>query len=417
MDEDSAFCEYCGANMDAGAALTESSGPNVFAKNATRGNRVSEKVTPIDIGASSGPEFAPEEVRAREEQAVTPKIATPEIVVANEPYLSQVSPVYVQEVDIQDQDGVLSERFLRSKVVAAGATPPMVSAHEAEPSKWKWWHALFAAGLFIFIIAIIGAGALYLWLQRSPSVKSSSQSSPSSYRAEATLPIPEGMVYVRGGTFLMGRDDGDEYERPAHKVTVAPFFLDKFEVTCEQYQKFLDATQRVAPTSWRAGRFPAGAAKLPVTGVTWDDANAYAGWAGKRLPTEEEWEFAARGSSGGKYPWGKEWRAKAANAGDSSAGRLADVGSYPDGNSSDGVMDLIGNAWEWTSSDLAAYPGGQLSSISRKDLKVIRGGSWKEEKDEATVTYRGYLASRGAKDYSATGFRCVKESDITSKQD
>ena len=185
--------------------------------------------------------------------------------------------------------------------------------------------------------------------------------------------------------------------------------MDQTEVTCEQYQKFIDATHHPAPPGWPEGKFPAGSEKLPVTGVTWDDANAYAEWAEKRLPTEEEWEFAARGTDGRKYAWGNQWQGKVANGGDSSAGRLVDVGSYPDGKSSAGVVDMIGNAWEWTASDLSAYPGGQLPSPPGKDFKIIRGGSWKEDKSQATATYRGYLAARGAKDYSATGFRCVKK--------
>jgi hypothetical protein len=180
-------------------------------------------------------------------------------------------------------------------------------------------------------------------------------------------------------------------------------------VTYEQYRKFIDATHHAAPPNWKDGLFPSGFEKIPVTGVTWDDVNAYAEWAGKRLPTEEEWEFAARGSEGLKYAWGNEWRASAANAGESNAGRLVEVGTYPDGKSSAGAMDMIGNAWEWTASDLAAYPGGRLPSQPGKDFKIIRGGSWKEDKSQATATYRGYLVAKGGKDYSATGFRCARD--------
>ena len=115
-----------------------------------------------------------------------------------------------------------------------------------------------------------------------------------------------------------------------------------------------------------------------------------------------------RGDDGRKYPWGNDWRPNAANAGDSSAQRLMNVGSYPSGKSSAGVMDLIGNAWEWTSSDVVVYPGGSLSSPVPQDVKVIRGGSW-QPSNEATSTYRGYLHKTIAKDYSATGFRCVKD--------
>jgi formylglycine-generating enzyme required for sulfatase activity len=220
---------------------------------------------------------------------------------------------------------------------------------------------------------------------------------------------PPGMVYLPGGEFIMGSDKGDEYERPAHKVTVKPFYIDITEVTCEDYQRFITATGHKLPPKWANGTYPLGDAKRPVTGVDWNDAEAYARWAKKRLPTEEEWEFVARGTDGRTYPWGYDWRPKLANAGDSSAHGLANVGSYPDGKTSTGVMDLIGNAWEWTSSDVGAYPGGRLSAPPLSDVKIIRGGSWQESNKQATNTYRGFLRISGAKDYSATSFRCVTE--------
>lgn len=220
---------------------------------------------------------------------------------------------------------------------------------------------------------------------------------------------PPGMVYIPGGEFLMGSNMGDEYERPAHKVSVAPFYMDVTEVTCDDYLKFLKATFRSDPRHWTRQTCSPGAGKQPVTGLDWNDAKSYADWAHKRLPTEEEWEFAARGVLGPTYPWGNDWRSNAANAGDSSARRLMDVASYPNGKTSAGVMDLIGNAWEWTSSEVVVYPGGRLSSPIPPNVKVVRGGSWREPNQQATATYRGYLHTSEAEDYSATGFRCVKD--------
>jgi formylglycine-generating enzyme required for sulfatase activity len=207
----------------------------------------------------------------------------------------------------------------------------------------------------------------------------------------------------------MGNDQGDEYERPAHKISVRPFFMDITEVTCEKYLAFIKDTGHRAPPQWTNGSYPAGAGDLPVTGVDWYDASAYAQWAKKRLPTEEEWEFAARSTDGRKYPWGNTWIAGAANAGDSSPQHLLSVGAHPDGKTPSGLMDMIGNAWEWTANDLVPYPNGKLTRRPAGDLKVIRGGSWQELPEQATTTYRGYLRKTGAADYSATGFRCAKD--------
>lgn len=244
-------------------------------------------------------------------------------------------------------------------------------------------------------------------------------SKPNAVRNPPSTPEPQasappGMVYIKGGEFMMGNDSGDEYERPAHKVKVAPFYIDIHEVTCEDYLKFINATGHRPPANWVKGTYSTGASKQPVTGIDWNDAKAYADWAKKRLPTEEEWEFAARGGLGATYPWGNEWRSNFANAGDSSAQRLVDVASNANGKTSAGVMDMIGNAWEWTASDVVVYPGGHLSAPIPKNVKVIRGGSWQETNKQATTTYRGFLRTSDAEDYSATGFRCVKDPEPVS---
>ncbi len=219
---------------------------------------------------------------------------------------------------------------------------------------------------------------------------------------------PDGMVYVAGGTFEMGRNDGDEYERPAHSVTVSSFYIDKYEVTREQYAKFIEATNRLPPSTWVNGRYPPDEAQLPVVGVNWIEANAYAQWAGKRLPTEAEWEFAARGTDGRLYPWGDEWRPDIVNAG-KTVRKFVEVGSHPENASPSGAYDMAGNAWEWTASTLAAYPGGAISQQNAGDYKIIRGGSSPKNPQEATVTFRGYVLPRGENvdDYNSTGFRCV----------
>jgi formylglycine-generating enzyme required for sulfatase activity len=215
---------------------------------------------------------------------------------------------------------------------------------------------------------------------------------------------PPGMVYVSGGDFIMG-SGADAYERPTHETSVEPFFIDTYEVTCGEYAKFTSATGYATPPPWGGKTCPAGWERLPVTGVNWYDAEAYAAWAGKRLPSEAEWEFAARGNDGRRYPWGDEWESAASNV-NGKAGQLAEVGTYRS-PSPFGAYDMSGNAWEWTATDFAAYPGGSLTKPPTG--KVIRGGCYASSPSQATTTYRGVWRPREEKTYDQTGFRCVMD--------
>ena len=254
---------------------------------------------------------------------------------------------------------------------------------------------------------------------------SASTSVASQFPQPSSLTAPEGMVYVLDGVIRLGREDGEENERPAHIVTIKPFFLDQTEVTNEQYQKFV-ASGHAAPPSWKDGSFPAGNEKSPVTDVTWEDATAYAEWAGKRLPTEEEWEFAARGLNiKYLYPWGEDWLDNAANVMKSKDDKrqLMPVGQFPTGASPFGALDLIGNAWEWTASEYKEYPGGKIESLTGfSNVKVLRGGSYQSLGGQAgqagkitATSRRGWPAGRGdwpkntKPDYGQTGFRCAKD--------
>lgn len=427
VDEDSAFCEFCGANLTEDTPPSKAQTPpkssnaddpivESFARNIADGN-----VPIIPTEAQAQVQCAD---LVQSDETVSAGFTEPTVThesgelatIVNEHAAIHTGeltePAFVTE---PSEDSLGEQGQLATEASSFGATdesglytePGVFESNAQGRSQFRWLRAVIAAVVIIVVLAAaVGIGGWYWWSRRVPLARQPTSLKP----APATPAVPEGMVHVKGGAFLMGRDDGDEYERPAHQVTVTPFFIDKYEVTCEEYKKFVDATHHAVPSSWKEGLFPSGFEKIPVTGGTWDDANAYAEWAGKRLPTEEEWEFAARGVDGRRYSWGNEWQANATNSGDSSANKLVEVGSYPDGKSPSGAMDMLGNAWEWTASDLTAYPGGQLSSPPAKDVKVIRGGSWKEDKNQATTTYRGFLAARGAKDYSATGFRCVKDS-------
>jgi serine/threonine-protein kinase len=269
-----------------------------------------------------------------------------------------------------------------------------------------------AAGLIGVVSLVLIGWFVRGALNKSLASETSQPTQVSQPKKQTDVPAPPtGMVYVPGGEFMIGRDEkdgGDEYERPAHKVTVKPFFMDQYEVTNEDYAKLVKATGRRPPSNWVNGNYAAGAARRPVTGVTWDDATAYAKWSGKRLPTEEEWEFAARGTDGRLYPWGNDWSAGLANAEGASNGTV-DVGTYK-GTSPFGAYDMVGNAWQWTASKLTAYPGGSIPvQIAGANLRVIRGGTYASKASQATATYRRGWPATGADNYNNTGFRCVED--------
>lgn len=217
---------------------------------------------------------------------------------------------------------------------------------------------------------------------------------------------PEGMVYVPGGEFMMGRDDGDEYERPVHKVGINPFFMDIDEVTFGSFREFIAANPYYRQTVPFDLFTNPKLTKQPVTGATWNDASVYCGWLKRRLPTEEEWEFAARGTDGRRYPWGNDWKRELANA-DTAKQAVVNVGSFK-GSSPFGVFDMVGNAWEWTASPLTYYSGGSPSRLYG-EMRVIRGGAYDSDRNTATTTFRRGYPTDGNYDYSKIGFRCAKD--------
>ena len=229
--------------------------------------------------------------------------------------------------------------------------------------------------------------------------------------------VPVGMVAVNLGAYTIGRDGADPLEQPEHKVNLPAFFIDRTEVTNAAYKTFVDTTRHKPPSNWSGTSFPEGRADFPVTGVTWQDAADYAAWAGKRLPTEVEWEAAARGPDGRLYPWGNGFRSGVANIGSKPdkptpeqypAGIKA-TGRYLEGASPAGAVDMIGNAWEWVADEIKVYPGNTESKLDLESgvtYRVIRGGAYDgSEKNDAT--YRGYLD--GSQSYPKVGFRCAKD--------
>jgi serine/threonine protein kinase/formylglycine-generating enzyme required for sulfatase activity len=217
---------------------------------------------------------------------------------------------------------------------------------------------------------------------------------------------PPGMALVKGATFTMGTNDPSAPAewRPAHSVTVQDFYLDLTEVTNEDYFRFVKQRGHPAPTHWKDGNFPKGEAKLPVYNVSLFDAKAYAEWANKRLPTEAEWEYAARGTDNRIYPWGNEWFDELSNSGEDKRGKPVAVGSFPRGASPFGIFDMAGNVSEWVE-DFILYPGSTAKPLP--GYKVYRGGSYAYKKSDLVTFARWTEVPTEKLPY--VGFRCAED--------
>ncbi|MGV8119091.1 MAG: SUMF1/EgtB/PvdO family nonheme iron enzyme [Candidatus Xenobiia bacterium LiM19] len=187
------------------------------------------------------------------------------------------------------------------------------------------------------------------------------------------------MILIPAGEFLMGSPAGTgrDDERPQHKVYLDAFYICKYQVTNGQFARFVEETGYKPAGNWKEYA-KWGRETHPVVNVTWNDAAAYCNWAGGKLPTEAQWERAARGTDGRIYPWGNEWDASRCNS--NSSGTIP-VGSFPSGASPCGCMDMAGNVWEWCSdwygedyygNSPSRNPGGPGS----RNYRVLRGGSW-----------------------------------------
>ena len=252
------------------------------------------------------------------------------------------------------------------------------------------------------------------------------------------------MVLVPAGEFLMGTSQEQlaelkrrykwdhewmRRERPQRRVYVEDFYIDKYLVTNAEYERFVEATshvteaeiegwgwvweeslKKVEGADWRHPNGPESTIEdrmdHPVVMVSWNDAAAYAEWAGKRLPTEVKWEKAARGTQGWLWPWGNEWDEWKANTIEAGPHTVTPVGSYPAGASPYGCLDMAGNVWEWMADWLKAYPASDyLDNDLGERYKVLRGGSWNGYGDVTRCAFRVRFdpSNRGID----IGFRCV----------
>ena len=269
-------------------------------------------------------------------------------------------------------------------------------------------------------------------------------------------PRVRAMVFVPAGPFFLGSTEEQidaahesyggsrvlfESEYPQRTVDVASFYIDRTEVTQRQYSAFVEATGRgvpfvdrdwASPYNWRQGGYPEGLGDHPVVLVSYEDAKAYCQWAGKSIPTEAEWEKAARGTDGRRYPWGDEWEKSRLNSSTSwsehelptvkiwtkwwedvykaqlrgNVVTTKPVGSYLSGASPYGALDMAGNVFEWVEDWFEAYPGSAYENPEfGKQYRVVRGGDWYLDR----IYTRAAARLRSPADHKVTtiGFRCV----------
>ena len=225
----------------------------------------------------------------------------------------------------------------------------------------------------------------------------------------------ENMALIPQGEFTMGSNEHSD-EMP-HQVVLDAYYIDKFETSNEVYGEFLKATGHTAPAYWDDPRL--NGAEQPVVGVNWYDANKFCEWKGKRLPTEAEWEHAAKGPRGTHYPWGHKLSEDKANYGQN-VGKTMPVNSYPQGASDYGLYNMAGNVFEWVSdwydpkyyaSSPAMNPQGPAIGIdfaNQGAVKVLKGGSWLAPASSLHTSHRFWNQPENNSYGVGLGFRCAK---------
>jgi formylglycine-generating enzyme required for sulfatase activity len=205
------------------------------------------------------------------------------------------------------------------------------------------------------------------------------------------------MIYIPAGEFLMGSEKYDS-EKPPHEVYLESFYIGRYPVTNVRYKEFVAAAEHRSPRRWEARTYREGEENHPVRYVSWRDAMAYCSWLREetgeeiRLPTEAEWEKAARGTDARKYPWGDGFDKLKCNSSESGIGDTTPVGKYsPHGDSPYGVADMAGNVWEWCSSlymDYPYNPDDGREDLEAEGSRVLRGGAWSYDRYSVRVASR-----------------------------
>ena len=348
--------------------------------------------------------------------AATETLAAHETQRAPEPARPEVERLPAEAAEGEPETAVRAEAERLELETAAVRRRALYGRLKAVPT-WAWAGGVVAA--LALLVGLVGLGLG--WWSGAGTTEPPAEEPPfagPSLGDTWTRPA-DGMVmvYVPRGTFQMGSDESDpdarDDEFPQHWVTLESIWMDQTEVTNAQYERCVSAgacgplasSQSSTRDSYYGHR---AYDDYPVIWVSWQDADAYCSWAGGRLPTEAEWEYAARGPEGTIYPWGDNAPDESlANYG-GNVGDTAEVGSYPDGASWCGALDMAGNVWEWVADWYGEYPSGRQENPtgpSSGDARVLRGGSWYHDREFARCAYRLRLAPGFSDD--AIGFRCV----------
>jgi eukaryotic-like serine/threonine-protein kinase len=294
-----------------------------------------------------------------------------------------------------------------------GKLPKTNSQIEAVEEK-KSSKVLIAVILLVIFLGGGAAGVYFFVIKPNSTQTSGSNDLPPEFDRL-------GMVWIKGNTFKMGKDSTVKEEliqTPIHPIAVSDFWLSAYEISNKEYKKFVDEAKYQAPEGWQNNEFAPGTDNHPVVNISWIDATAYCQWlSGKtgrkfRLPTEEEWEYAARGTDERIYPWGKIWASNRTVSGESAIkGEAAPVNAS--GLSQDQspfrIFAMAGNVSEWTNSDYSVYPSSKATLEDKfKGNKIVRGGHFKSPTESLTTTFRSW----NAVDYKDVkiGFRVAADS-------
>jgi formylglycine-generating enzyme required for sulfatase activity/serine/threonine protein kinase len=255
--------------------------------------------------------------------------------------------------------------------------------------------------------------------KKEEEIAHKTESTASKLRAETDygmMPLgvtsPPGMIFVAGANVSIGSNKGAANEYPRHKQFVPPFYIDRYEVTNAQYEDYIAKTGAPAPPHWQGSNAPVGTGFYPVTNITWLEAYSYSTWAGKRLPTEYEWERMAQAiNPEDDYPWGMEFVSGISNLYDSGIGSLRPIGCFIQDRSAVGAYDAMGNAVEWTSSIYQPYAGNTVSDPKYNGgYRVARGGSYLMKAINVRISLR--IPLNPSQRYLDGGFRCARDIQV-----